>query len=228
MSKTLSIIIPVYNEEKTIAEILRRVAEVNLGPIQKQIVIVDDGSADKTAEILKKFSLECLILRHQKNQGKGAAIKTALPHLQGEYAIIQDADLEYDPADWPKLLAAMDENTAAVYGSRNLGSAGRGYFHYYFGGRSLTLVTNLLFGSHLTDINTGYKLFQTDFLKSLNLQSNGFEFCEEVTCKILKRGGIIKEVPVSYQPRTFKEGKKITWLDGLIAIWTIVKNYLII
>ncbi|MBI3046391.1 MAG: glycosyltransferase family 2 protein [Candidatus Harrisonbacteria bacterium] len=221
--KTLSIIIPVYNEKNTIAEILRRVASVNLSPIQKQIIIVDDGSTDKTPEILEKLSSEYLVLRHQKNLGKGAAIKTALPHLTGDYAIIQDADLEYDPADWPRMLTVMDENTAAVYGSRNLGNAGRGYFHYYFGGRSLTFITNLFFGSHLTDINTGYKLFRTDFLKSLNLKSNGFEFCEEVTCKILKRGGLIKEVPVRYQPRTFKEGKKISFKDGLIGIWTILK-----
>lgn len=222
--KTLSIIIPVYNEEKTIAKILSRVAEINLGPIQKQIIIVDDGSTDKTAEILKKFGSEYLILRHPKNQGKGATIKTALSHATGEYTIIQDADLEYDPADWSKLINAIHKNAAAIYGSRNLGKTGRGYLPYYLGGRSLTFLTNLLFGSRLTDINTGYKLFRTDFLKSLNLKSNGFEFCEEVTCKILKRGGLIKEVPISYRPRTFKEGKKISFKDGLIGIWTIIKN----
>lgn len=223
--KTLSIIIPVYNEENTITGILRQVTAVNLGLIQKQIIAVDDGSTDKTAEILKKLSSGYLILRHEKNLGKGAAIKTALPHLRGEYTIIQDADLEYDPADWPKLLAALDKNTAAVYGSRNLGPALRGYSHYYFGGRFLTWLTNFLFQSRLTDINTGYKLFQTDLLKSLKFKSRGFEFCEEVTCKILKRGGSIKEVPIAYHPRTFKEGKKISWKDGLIGIWTIIKNY---
>jgi len=222
-AKTLSIIIPVFNEEKTIAEILRRVTEVSLSSIKKQIIAVDDGSTDKTAGILKKFSSECLILRHLKNLGKGAAIKTALPHLTGDYAIIQDADLEYDPADWAKLIAAMDKNTAAVYGSRNLNTGSRGYPHYYLGGRFLTWLTNFLFKSDLTDINTGYKLFRTDFLKSLDLQSNGFEFCEEVTCKTLKRGGLIKEVPISYHPRTFQEGKKITVRDGLIGIWTIIK-----
>lgn len=222
--KTLSIIIPVFNEEKTVAEIIQRVESIPLPGFQKQIIIVDDGSADKTAEILKKFGSKYLVLRHPKNSGKGAAIKTALPHLNGEYTIIQDADLEYNPNDWPKLLAAMDEKPAAIYGSRNLGHTGRGYLPYYLGGRSLTFLTNLLFRSKLTDINTGYKFFRTDFLKSLNLQSNGFEFCEEVTCKILKRGGVIKEVPISYQPRTFQEGKKISFKDGLIGIWTIVKN----
>lgn len=228
-SKILSIIIPAYNEEKTITEILRRVAEVNLGPIQKQIIVVDDGSTDKTPKLLKKFgSAGYLVLRHHKNQGKGAAIKTALPHAIGEYTIIQDADLEYNPNDWPKLIAAMDEKAAAVYGSRNLGGTGRGYFHYYFGGRFLTLLTNLLFKSRLTDINTGYKIFRTDFLKSLNLKSSGFEFCEEVTCKILKRSGVIKEVPISYHPRTFKEGKKISFKDGIIGIWTIFKNFFIL
>ena len=222
--KLLTVIVPVYNEEKTIAKILDKIEAVSLPGWKKEIIIVNDGSTDQTGAILKKLESRYLILRHPKNLGKGAAIKTALAKTNGEYVLIQDADLEYDPADWPKILKALDEKTAAVYGSRNLGGAGRGYFHYYFGGRFLTLLTNFLFKSNLTDVNAGYKLFWTNILKSMDLKSRGFEFCEEVTCKILKNDGVIKEVSVSYSPRTFKEGKKITARDGLIGIWTIIKN----
>jgi glycosyltransferase involved in cell wall biosynthesis len=221
----LSIIISVFNEEKTIEKIIERMENVLLKDAVKQIIIVDDCSTDNTKNILKKFEHKYLILHHGKNMGKGAAIKIALPHIKGEYAIIQDADLEYNPNDWPALLDEMkNKNIAAVYGSRNLNNKTHGYFSYYLGGKFLTFLVNLLFGGHLTDINTGYKLFRAEILKSLNLQSNGFEFCEEVTVKLLKNNFLIKEVPISYYPRTFEEGKKMSFRDGIVGIWTIIKN----
>lgn len=224
MSGGLSIIIPVFNEEKTIEEILRRVGMVDLGAFQKEIVIVDDGSRDRTSEILKKYARDYRVIYHDINRGKGAAIKTAIPYLSGQYTIIQDADLEYDPQDLRTLLDEIERAGAdAVYGSRNLGKTQKGYPHYYFGGRFLTWLFNILYGAYLTDINTGYKLFKTDILKTLSLKSDGFEFCEEVTAKLIKRGCKIVEVPISYSPRTFKEGKKISFKDGLTGIWTIVK-----
>jgi len=225
MAKILSIIIPVYNEEKTIEKILEATEKTQLPNFKKEILIVDDGSTDGTREILKKLAAKYQVLFHKRNRGKGAAIKTALHFVKGDYVIIQDADLEYDPADWQKLIETAEQSPKAViYGSRNLGTAGRGYLPYYLGGRLLTSLVNLLFRTRLTDINTGYKLFPTEILRTLNLQSNGFEFCEEVTCKILKRGNVIKEVPIGYRPRTFQEGKKISFWDGLIGIWTIIKN----
>ncbi len=227
-AKTLSIIIPVFNEEKTIGRIIQAVERVDLGNIKKEIIIVDDGSTDQTPALLKNWEQKYAVLRHSRNQGKGAAIKTALPYIHGDYVIIQDADLELDPEDWPLMIKALEnERVDAVFGSRNLGDSGRGYFryyHYYFGGRLLTFLINLFFGAKLTDINTGYKLFKTGVLKSLDLKSRRFEFCEEVTIKLLKNGYIIKEVPIHYYPRTFKEGKKTSAKDGLIGIWTIVKN----
>ncbi len=225
MNQILSVIIPVFNEERTIAKIIQAVEKVDLGGWQKEIIIVDDCSVDGTRKILKQWENQYTILYHDRNLGKGAAIRTALPEVKGDFVLIQDADLEYDPKDWPVLIKALgDQSTAAVYGSRNLNKSGRGYLTFYFGGRFLTLLMNLLFNSQLTDINTGYKLFRTEVLKSLDLQSDGFEFCEEVTAKLLKRGYRIKEAPISYRPRTFQEGKKISFADGLIGIWTILKN----
>ncbi|MBI2024631.1 MAG: glycosyltransferase family 2 protein [Candidatus Harrisonbacteria bacterium] len=224
MIKKLSVIIPLYNERENIKKILEAVEKAELGEIKKDIVVVDDGSTDGSYGIAKEFSQKYKILRHEQNRGKGAAIKTALPYLSGEYTIIQDSDLEYSPSDWPKLLAAIN-NGNVVYGSRNLKSTGRGYFFYFWGGRSLSWLVNILYGARLTDVNTGYKLFPTDLLKSLNLKSDGFEFCEEATAKVLKRNVPIKEIPISYRPRTFEEGKKIRFYDGLIAVYAIFKYY---
>lgn len=225
--RALSVIIPVFNEEKTIGQIIQKVEGVSLDNIRKEVIVVDDGSTDKTPEILKNLESKFAVLYQDRNQGKGAAIRAALPLVHGDYVIIQDADLEYDPNDWLRLLETLEKEKAdAVYGSRNLGKAGRGYFFFYWGGRSLTWLVNFLFGTQLTDINTGYKLFRAEILKSLNLESNGFEFCEEVTAKLLKRKYVIKETPISYSPRTFKEGKKITSWDGLVGIWTILKNFI--
>lgn len=225
MLKTLSIIIPVFNEEKTIKEVIQKVENVELPGFEKQILIVDDGSTDATSEILKEFKNKHLIIRHETNAGKGAAIKTAIAHIKGEYTILQDADLELDPKDWPTLLKEIENSgAAAIYGSRYLGER-RGYFFCWWGGKFLSFLTNLIYKTNLTDINTAYKLFHSDILKSINLKAKGFEFCEEITVKLLKKKLAIKEIPIHYyQPRSFKEGKKIRLLDGLIGVWTIIKS----
>lgn len=222
---TLSIIIPVFNEAKTIEEIIKRVIVAPVLDYQKEIIVVDDGSNDGTEKILKslKERYNFLFLQHPKNLGKGAAIRTGLKKVTGDFVLIQDADLEYDPYDYQKLLDALDANSPIVYGSRYLGQGKRGYFFYYLGGWFLTLFFNLLFGSRLTDINTGYKIFRTDIIKNVNLESNGFEFCEEVTAKILKSGYSIKEIPIHYYPRKFSQGKKIRFWDGLIVLLAIIK-----
>ena len=223
--KKLSIIIPVFNEKETVEEILRRVMAAPALDFQKEIIVVDDGSTDGTERILKKLKEggNFIFSRHPKNLGKGAAVKTGLKKATGGFILIQDADLEYDPNDYPNLLNALDTTSPVVYGSRSLGLAKRGYFFYYLGGRFLTLFFNLLFGSKLTDINTGYKLFRADIIKNINLESDGFEFCEEATAKILKAGYPIKEIPVRYHPRKFSQGKKVRAKDGLIALWTIIR-----
>lgn len=224
--KTLSVIIPVFNEEKTIKEVIQKVENVELPGFEKQILIVDDGSTDATSEILKGFENKHLIIRHEKNAGKGAAIKTAIAHVKGEYTILQDADLELDPDDWPTLLKEIENSgAAAVYGSRYLNKPRQGYFFCWWGGKFLSFLTNLIYKTNLTDINTAYKLFRSDILKSLDFKAKGFEFCEEITVKLLKKKLMIKEIPIHYyQPRSFKEGKKIRPLDGLIGAWTIVKS----
>ena len=219
----LSVIVPVYNEQATLGEILRRVLAA---PFAKEVIIVDDGSTDKIGDILKEFeTVENLkILRHETNRGKGVAIITGLKSAQGEYTLIQDADLEYDPKDYATLLAPFEnDEVEVVYGSRNLKKNRRSSAAFYWGGRFLSWITNLLYGSRITDEPTGYKVFRTSLLKELNLDASGFEFCPEVTAKILRRKIQIREVPISYNPRNWNEGKKIRWQDGLIAIWVLIK-----
>ena len=223
--KKLSIIIPVFNEKGTVEEIIKRAIAAPVINYEKEIIVVDDGSTDGAEKILKslKEKHNFLLLCHPKNLGKGAAIKTGLKKVTGDFVLIQDADLEYEPNDYQDLLSALDQNSPVVYGSRNLGKTKRGYFFFFLGGRFLTAFLNIMFGSNLTDINTGYKLFRTDIIKNINLESNGFEFCEEVTAKILKSGYSIKEIPIHYYPRKFSEGKKIQFWDGLIALLVIIK-----
>ncbi|MDI6603376.1 MAG: glycosyltransferase family 2 protein [Patescibacteria group bacterium] len=225
--KKLSIIIPVFNEKETVREIIRLVIAAPILNYEKEIIVIDDGSTDGTEKILKSLKEKngFLLLQHPKNLGKGAAIKTGLKKVTGDFVLIQDADLEYDPNDYQNLLNALDENSPVVYGSRNLGKGKRGYLFYLLGGRFLTAFLNIMFGSNLTDVNTGYKLFRADIIKNINLESNGFEFCEEVTAKILKSGYPIKEIPIHYYPRKFSEGKKIRFWDGLIGFWTIIKYW---
>jgi glycosyltransferase involved in cell wall biosynthesis len=227
--KKLSIIIPVFNERGTIEEIINRVIAAPVLDYEKEIIVVDDGSNDGTEKILERLKekYNFILLRHVKNSGKGAAIKTALGETTGEVILIQDADLEYDPKDYQTLLDAFNQGSPVVYGSRNAGKARRGYFLFFLGGKFLTAFLNLLFGSRLTDINTGYKLFAAPVIKTTPLESNGFEFCEEVTVKILKSGYSIKEIPIHYYPRKFSAGKKIRFWDGMIAFWTILKYRII-
>lgn len=218
----LTIIIPVLNEEKTIDLILDRISRVKL---DFEVIAVNDGSTDSTFDKLKQRENERFrVLSHPHNRGKGASIQTALPYAQGKYTIIQDGDLEYDPNDYLKLMEVMVSNNAkVVYGSRILGKQPMSYLRYWLGGRGVTLFTNLLFGSRITDEPTCYKMFETSLLRSLELECPGFEFCPEVTGKILKRKIRIYEIPISYNPRTLEEGKKIKWRDGFIALWTLIK-----
>ena len=219
----LSVIVPVYNEAATITEIVRRVLAVEL---PKELVIVDDGSTDGTRELLRQIQPDvATVLFHERHLGKGAAIRTALEHVTGEIVIIQDADLEYDPNDYHALIRPIVEGTAqVVYGSRVL-KADNPYSHlrFYLGGRLLSLLANLLYGIWITDEPTCYKVLRREVIKGLNLQCRGFEFCPEVTAKVGRRGIPIVEVPIRYAPRTIDEGKKISWRDGLYAIWILLK-----
>ncbi|MBI1969070.1 glycosyltransferase family 2 protein [Candidatus Woesearchaeota archaeon] len=219
--KKLSIIIPVYNEQATIGEIVKRVKTVRL-PIQKEIILVDDGSTDGGREIIEKLS-GCKKLFHENNRGKGAAIRTGLESATGDYCIIQDADLEYNPEDYRNMLQLVLTGRAKiVYGSRNLRKSNvSGKKLYKYGGIFVTIVTNLLFGTRLTDEATCYKLFPTRLLKSLVLEQHGFGFCPEVTAKVSRLGYEIVEVPISYQAR--REGKKLNAWHGIEAILFLLK-----
>jgi glycosyltransferase involved in cell wall biosynthesis len=220
----LSVLVPAYNEAATIGRMLDAVYERNKGK-DLEVIVVDDGSTDGTYEAaLKAARPGTKVLRHERNSGKGAGVITALAHATGDYVIIQDADLEYDPADYDLLLKPMLEGTAeVVYGSRLMKSDARSYHRYYWGGRLVSLWTNILYGSRLTDEPTCYKLFKTSFLRSLDLKCPGFEFCPEATAKTLKRGVKILELPINYHPRKMEEGKKIRWTDGVIALWTLLR-----
>jgi glycosyltransferase involved in cell wall biosynthesis len=227
----LSVIIPVFNEKNTVLEIVKRVLAV---PLDKEVVIVDDGSTDGTSEILKSPQMRQLvdqsgcegikIVFQKQNQGKGAAIKRGLEEVTGDAVVIQDADLEYDPMDFLALIKPIEEGRAdVVYGSRILGHNRKSSFSFHYGGKLLTFVTNFLYRTHITDQPTCYKMFRTEVLNEFELSSRSFEFCSEVTAKLAKRGHRIMELPIRYVPRSIREGKKIRWKDGLIAIWTLIK-----
>lgn len=223
----LSILIPVYNEEKTIGDILSRISKVKWpAHIETEIVVVDDGSTDHTASKLAKT--RGIHIYRQTHRGKGAAVQNALQHATGDFCVIQDADLEYDPQEIPKLTIPITRNKAkVVYGSRNLTLNPRSSIAFFWGGVLLSKLINALFGSTLTDESTGYKLIETKLFRDLNIKAEGFEFCPEITVKLLKRKISIWEVPISYSPRDFWAGKKIRAWDGIIAIWTIIKFSLI-
>lgn len=216
----LSVIIPVYNEKGTILEILKRVQTV---PLEKEIIVVDDGSTDGTRETLKKVPVagDIKIIFQEKNLGKGAAVRRGLKEATGDLVIFQDADLELDPRDITILFKAWAPHTPVVYGSRFLGRKNKMPFHTWIANRFLTLLTNILFQGGITDMETCYKLCSRDILLSLGLTEDGFGIEPEITCKLLKKGYRIKEVPVSYQPR--RKGKKINWRDGLRAVYYLFK-----
>jgi glycosyltransferase involved in cell wall biosynthesis len=220
----LSVIIPVYNEVESIKEILKRVKATKL---TKEIVVVDDGSKDGTREILKKLDGKSgvRVILHEHNKGKGAAVRTGLTAAQGDVLLIQDADLEYDPRDYPNLLQPIKEGIAdVVYGSRFLGGPRRPtMFWHMIANRILTLMTNILYDNILTDMETGYKVFRREVIEGMVLHANSFDFEPEFTAKILKRRYRIFEVPITFNPRDYSQGKKIKLHDAFEAVWTLLK-----
>ena len=221
----VSILIPVYNEAGTIEEIVARVQSVSL-PLEKELIVIDDFSRDGTRERLKKIQQNgsVKVLYHDQNLGKGAALRTGFKSVTGDIVIIQDADLEYDPKDYPKLLEPiLDDRADVVYGSRFLSGPHRVfYFWHTVGNRFLTLLSNMLTDLNLTDMETGYKAFKTHVLREIRLRCNRFGFEPEFTAKAAKKRFRIYEVPISYSGRDYSEGKKATWKDGLVAIFVIL------
>jgi glycosyltransferase involved in cell wall biosynthesis len=222
----LSILMPVYNERETLAEILRQVRAVELPDMEKEILAVDDGSNDGSREILDQETEkgDLRIFYHDQNRGKGAAVRTAITHATGNILVIQDADLEYDPRDYPTLVRPIVEGrVTVVYGSRFLGPRKAMLFWHMLGNKLLTLTTNILYNAILSDMETCYKCFRADVVKDIPLRSRRFEFEPEITAKVLKRGHRIFEVPISYYGREYHEGKKISWRDAPLAFWTLLK-----
>lgn len=219
----LTIIIPAFNEAAFLPEVIRKVEETSY---EKEIIIVDDCSTDGTREFLKSLTKDrAKVILHEKNMGKGAALRSGISHATGDIIIIQDADFEYDPKDYPALLGPIIEGKAdVVYGSRFLGGPHRVmFFWHYVGNTIITLVSNIFTDLNLTDMETGYKVFRREIFKDIVIESNRFGFEPEITAKVAKKGFRIYEVPVSYSGRSYQEGKKITWKDGVKAIFTILK-----
>ncbi len=233
----LSIVIPFYNEASTLAAILDKVLAVDLGGTARELIAVNDGSTDGSAEIARRYAnshgAQVRLVSFPTNHGKGHAVIAGLREATGDVVIIQDADLEYDPNDYRSILALYDDPTVkVVFGSRILGERQHlnngaprrhSYERYYWGGRLVTFVTNLVYAARLTDEPTCYKSFRREVLDGIDLESRGFEFCPEITAKLLRRGYAIVETPIHYYPRGFEEGKKIRYTDGLKAIWTLLR-----
>lgn len=221
----LSVIVPAYNEQATVEIALRRIREV---PLRLEVIVVNDASSDGTREILEQMLEQRLVdqvIHHEKNRGKGAAIRSGIAVATGDVVVVQDADLEYDPQDLPALLLPIRSRQAdAVYGSRFLGGPHRVlYFWHYLGNKVLTLLSNMFTNLNLTDLETCYKLVRTDLIKRLPLSSNRFGFEVEITARLAQARAQIWEIPISYSGRTYAEGKKITWRDGFAAIWALIK-----
>ena len=229
----LSVLIPVYNEERTLEEVVRRVCAVQMA---KEIILVDDGSKDRSREILARLKdqserandplNQIKVFFQPENQGKGAAIKTAISHVTGDVVIVQDADLEYDPKDYPSLLEPIQDGSAdVVYGTRFAGGGAHRvlFFWHSLGNRTLTLLSNMLTNLNLSDMEVGYKVFRAEVLKGIELKSNRFGFEPEITIKLAKKRCRFYEVPISYHGRTYEEGKKITWKDGIAALYYMIR-----
>jgi glycosyltransferase involved in cell wall biosynthesis len=229
----LSVLVPVYNEERTLEEVVRRVCAVQLS---KEIILVDDGSKDRSREILARLKdqservndplNQIKVFFQPENQGKGAAIKTAISHVTGDVVIVQDADLEYDPKDYPSLIEPIQDGSAdVVYGTRFAGGGAHRvlFFWHSLGNRTLTLLSNMLTNLNLSDMEVGYKVFRAEVLKGIELKSNRFGFEPEITIKLAKKRCRFYEVPISYHGRTYEEGKKITWKDGIAALYYMIR-----
>ncbi len=222
--RSMTVIVPVFNERVTVAEVIRRIRAVEL-PLTVDIVAVDDGSSDGTDKVLAALADSTVrVLTHPVNQGKGAAIRTGLEAARGDLLVIQDADLEYDPEDWPRLLDPLFRGKArVVYGSRFTGERKNMLPLHWIGNRLLSLVTNILYSSTLSDMETCYKLFDRKVLEGITIESDHFDFEPEITAKVIRRGHRIYEVPISYAGREVSEGKKITWRDGIGAMRALIK-----
>jgi dolichol-phosphate mannosyltransferase len=231
--RLLSILIPAYQEERTIGEVLRQVSAIDTEScgFDKEILVCDDGSSDGTVAVVEQQMAadpRVRLVRHEKNRGKGAAIRTALDGARGDYVLIQDADLEYEVSDYPALLAAVNAGADVVYGSRFLNADRPDGMRLanYLANRILTTAANWLYGLSITDEATCFKVFRTDLLRELDLQCEGFEFCPEVTAKLGRRKLAIAEVPIHYRARNIAEGKKVRWTDGVEALWVLVAHRL--
>ena len=231
--RLLSILIPAYQEERTIGEVLRLVSAIDTesSGFDKEILVCDDGSTDATVAVVEEriaADSRVRLVRHPKNRGKGAAIRTALAEARGDYVLIQDADLEYEVSDYPALLSAVNQGAEVVYGSRFLTTDRPDGMRLanYLANRILTTSANWLYGLSITDEATCFKVFRTDLLRQLDLQCEGFEFCPEVTAKLGKRKLAIAEVPIHYRARNIAEGKKVRWTDGAIALWVLIAHRL--
>lgn len=222
----ISIVVPVYNEINTLDKILEKLESTDFCGLEKEIVLVDDKSTDGSREKLHELENKYKVFYHDINQGKGAAIRTAMKNISGDIMVIQDADLEYDPKDYKELIQLiLDDKADVVYGSRLTGAKpSRSFmFTHWLGNKVLTLTTNILYGATLTDMETCYKAFRTTFLDGIEIKSDRFDFEPEITAKVLKRKARLYELPISYYGREYSEGKKITWVDGVHALVALVK-----
>lgn len=224
--KKITIVIPVFNEINTLRPILKKVDEADFCDLEKEVILIDDCSTDGTKEILNELKDKYTILYHDKNMGKGAAVRTGFKHATGDIVVIQDADLEYNPSDYKPLVKLILEDEADVaFGSRLLDNKPSPSFMLanLLANKFITFLANILYSTNLTDIESCYKAFRTDVIKSIEIKSNRFDFEPEITAKILKKGVRLKELPVSYNARSYEEGKKITWKDGFHALWVLFK-----